>query len=288
VLEGSGEMKWLTALLATCGSLILAHAEGATPLALHVSEVHSTEGSAPPLSPATLPNSHDPPPLASETTGAYRYGGAAESRLLVWEVDRHAKVGPLRRHSPLGATDVEPGTVFTPGTPVAVAGMTTAEDELPIYRPMSSQLVANCFLAQCTLILLDPITDAPVLRLHGSRSSMGEMSGQVSFAPWFRAAGRVQISPGDVMVVHMQDVGTGESEAFDGRLTVGAIVRNTFRYFDTRELRGISLSTEAGPVFGIQKPHSKDILSIIVTAGPDVQLAHAVSLTGNLGLQYAY
>jgi hypothetical protein len=255
VLEGNGEMKWLTVLLATCGSLIVAQAQGAPP---------------------------------GEAAGGYGYGGAAESRLLVLEVDRKARVGPLRPHLPLGATDVELGTVFTPGSPVAVAGTTNVEDELPIYRPMSAQLVANCFLAQCTLIWLDAITDRPIVRLHGSRSSMGEMSGQVSFAPWFRAAGRIQVSPGNVMVVHMQDVGTGETEAFGGRLTVGAIVRNTFRYFDTRDLRGISLSAEAGPVFGIQKPHSKDILSIIVTAGPDVQLAHDVAVTANLGLQYAY
>jgi len=146
---------------------------------------------------------------------------------------------------------------------------------------------AICIPDQCTLTWLNPAAQVPFLVFQGDRDSTGQMGGLLHLGSWYRATGRVGFDRGNRMVVHMQDVDIGQSEALGRQITVGGIVRNTFRYFNTSDIRGLSLSAEIGPVLGIPLRGLGGVLSASVTTGPDVLFTSGLSGTANLSLVYA-
>ncbi|MBN2195197.1 MAG: hypothetical protein JW751_20435 [Polyangiaceae bacterium] len=194
-------------------------------------------------------------------------------------------VFPLGRRVSHGATGFDPGSALPPVATVKAMG---ARRGVPLERGPGWRIVATCNTGQCTLVLLDRAGKKPIALIHGGRNGVGEMGGRFDAGRWVCATGRVSFDRGNRLLVHMQDVDVGEIRALGGRLAIGGIARSTFRYFDTRDVSGLSLSSESGPVLGVHPRGSSHALSTSVTAGPDVFLTGRVSGTMTLGLRFAH
>jgi len=149
-----------------------------------------------------------------------------------------------------------------------------------------SQFTAICVTNQCVLTWFNIETDVPNMVFSGARDNLGNTGGQLVIGGWYRATGRVSIDPGNYVVVHVQDLYVGQVVDTSGQFTMDGILRNTFRYLNTIDIRGHSISAEVGPEFGIHLLDSSNLLLMTITAGPDLIFVDHLSGTVNFGLRY--
>jgi hypothetical protein len=283
-------MACFGALLAVCASLDVSRAEEPLRLAMDLPDFCLAGCQATPLAFENVALTLRLVALASQAGESWARSAVASGAAmpsLTLSTDHDVMVHLLRRRLPTGAPMLEVPSGFPPIAAAGAASDMDAGGGLFGIRRTKSRLIAECIPNQCTLTLLAPTNKRPSMVFEGGRNSAGEMGGQLALGSWFRATGRVSFDGGNRILVHMQDVGFGRTEVVGGRLIVGGTFRNTFRYFDTRDVRGLSLSAETGPVLAVNLPGSGDVLSVIATAGPDVLFAGRVSGTANLGLLYA-
>ena len=279
-------MECFGALLTVCASLALARVEAPVRLSLNFPDV-CLFGCGP--TSLTL-GSPRLAPKPRSLAGRDEHPWATDSLL---EIDKlrsndRLMVDLARPRSSLGAADLGTGPAFLPLRVPELARAPKARAGLFGYSRAESPLIAGCIPGQCWVSMVDLANREPWMVFQGARRVTGEMGGQLKLGSWFHATGRIWFDGNNREIVHMQDVAVGETEALRGRLTVSGTLRNTFRYFDSSDIRGLSLSAETGPVLGVRLPGSGDIMSITATAGPDLRFGRGLSATVNLGLVYEH